>query len=111
MKDLINAHQEIASYLGDESSLHLLKELSSRHLNGEFYLPVIGQYSAGKSKFINTLLGMDYLPTKGTETTAIPTFIAYGEEEGAFIEHHNGSIWSIAPEALKSYRHTGMEWL
>ncbi|MNI15399.1 Bacterial dynamin-like protein [compost metagenome] len=111
MKELIRTYQEIASYLGEESSFHLLEGLVGRQQSGQFYLPVIGQYSAGKSRFINTLMGMNYLPTKGTETTAYPTFISYGGEDQAFIERMNGSILAIAPEELGSYQHTedGME--
>ncbi|CAH1221742.1 dynamin family protein [Paenibacillus sp. JJ-223] len=107
MKEMMRTHKEIASYLGDEGSLYLLDELERRRLRGEFYLPIVGQFSAGKSKFINALLDIHYLPTKGTEATAIPTFIAYGEEESAFIEYQNGSIVPIAPEGLASYQHTG----
>lgn len=107
MKELMSAYQEIASYLGDENSLYMLEDLAARQKSGEFYLPVIGQYSAGKSKLINTLLGMNHLPTRGTETTAFPTFIAYGEEEYAFVEYRDGSILPISPEDLEAYRHTG----
>lgn len=40
-----------------------------------------GSFSAGKSSFINSLLGKELLPNNVTPTTAIPTYLAYGKHE------------------------------
>ncbi|BCG47965.1 hypothetical protein GEOBRER4_n2823 [Citrifermentans bremense] len=41
---------------------------------------LVGAFSSGKSSLINTLIGENILPTALEETTALPTFIEYGEE-------------------------------
>lgn len=40
-----------------------------------------GGFSAGKSSFINSILKKNLLPNNVTPTTAIPTYLAYGNEE------------------------------
>ncbi len=45
-----------------------------------FTVAVGGMFSAGKSRFLNRLLGCDLLPTDTDPTTAIPTYITGGEE-------------------------------
>jgi GTPase SAR1 family protein len=106
MMDKIRVYKDIAAYLGEDSSLHLLEGLADRQQSGQFYLPVIGQFSAGKSSFINALFGINYLPTKGTEATAYPTFISYGEEDQGFIEKVDGTIWPIELKSLQEHQHT-----
>ncbi len=39
-----------------------------------------GGFSAGKSRFLNTLLGVDLLPESLEPTTAIPSYLAYSEQ-------------------------------
>ncbi|WP_419872345.1 dynamin family protein [Candidatus Pristimantibacillus sp. PTI5] len=106
MHDMIRGFKEIATYLGEDSSLHLLEGLAARQQSGQFYLPVIGQFSAGKSSFLNALFGINYLPTKGTEATAYPTFISHGEDDQSFIEKVDGTIWPIELKSLQEYQHT-----
>ena len=71
MNDKIQLYLEVANYLGDERNKSILEGLLSRRQKQVFYLPVVGQFSAGKSKLINTLLEQPLLPTKTTETTAL----------------------------------------
>lgn len=106
MIDTIRGYTDIADYLGEDSSSHLLEGLAARLQSGQFYLPVIGQFSAGKSSFLNALFGINYLPTKGTEATAYPTFISYGEEEQGFIEKVDGTLWPIELKALQEHQHS-----
>ncbi|ASM36479.1 dynamin family protein [Campylobacter sputorum] len=66
-----------------EPKLHPSSELCLRlnSLNALLYEPmqiaVIGQFSSGKSTFLNALLGFDILPTGVVPVTAKPTFIKY----------------------------------
>lgn len=55
---------------------------------------MMGQFSTGKSKFLNTLLGFDCLPVGTYETTDVPTYIGRGKD----------SVISYAKE--KEYSHT-----
>lgn len=56
-----------------------------------------GQFSAGKSRFLNTLIGFDCLPMGTYETTDVPTYLSIGED----------SVFSYADG--KEYRHTFAE--
>lgn len=53
-----------------------------------------GQFSAGKSRFLNTLIGFDCLPMGTYETTDVPTYLSIGED----------AVFSYADG--KEYRHT-----
>ncbi|OHY96321.1 hypothetical protein BI375_02070 [Vibrio rotiferianus] len=66
-----------------------LENLQSSMENKQFYLPVVGQFSAGKSHFINNLLGRDILPTLTTETTSFLTTIRFGEQDKLLIKLNN----------------------
>lgn len=55
-------------------NLALFPDLAKKTIVG-----VGGGFSAGKSRFLNTLLGIDLLPESLEPTTAIPSFITHGE--------------------------------
>lgn len=57
--------------------IHAVEE---RLHDDRYYLAVIGEFSAGKSTFINALLGQDLLPTSALRTTAAATRITHGPE-------------------------------
>lgn len=66
----MNSINEIESFLGiNETKLH-----------NDFYCVLTGQFSTGKSKFLNRLFGVDYLPVGTREMTATPTYIRKGED-------------------------------
>ena len=99
--NLLNEYFEIASELGNGSAISLLKDFINKTNNQRYELPLIGQFSAGKSATINHLLGRDLLPTKSIETTAFATFISYSESEYATLETIDGSIENISFEEIK----------
>ena len=82
--------QEIASFLGKDDEADGFKKLSEIVMHGELYLTFWGQFSAGKSKLINNIVGRDILPVKRTETTAVLTYIRYGDNEGCRIRYSDG---------------------
>lgn len=93
--DLLNKYSEVAEFINDSATKSLLG-IFERQLNErEFLLPFMGQFSAGKSKLINHILGRDILPTRRTETTAFPTYIQYGEEDVAILIHSDNSTEKI----------------
>lgn len=53
----------------------LQKKMSDRYL----YVAVIGEFSSGKSTFINALLGDDLLKTSALVATSVATKLCYGE--------------------------------
>ena len=54
-----------------------LKKLKNEYL----YLAVIGQFKRGKSSLINSLIGIDILPTAVLPLTSMITMIKFGEEQ------------------------------
>ncbi len=104
--NILNDYFEIATELGNDSAITLLKDFISRTSDQRYELPLIGQFSAGKSATINHLLGRDLLPTKSIETTAFATFISYSESEYATLETVDGSIENISFEEIKQLDNT-----
>lgn len=58
----------------------LIDRINIRRLDPNLYLAVIGNFSSGKSTFINALLRNNLLKTGDVATTAIATYIAYAPE-------------------------------
>jgi len=86
----------------------------------EFRITVVGEFSAGKSTFLNALIGKDILPHALTETTATVTYIRNVPSTHPDVDtikvHFNDSrresiIFNMKtdPEALKTYTTTQSE--
>lgn len=104
----IGKYKEAASFLNKEGDIALLETLAKRTENKEYYLPFIGQFSAGKSKMLNRIIGREVLPTKSIETTAFLTYIKYGIEDKAELCYVDGAKESISFEEIKrlDYKNT-----
>ena len=100
MKNLDN-YIDIASFLNDGILTMKYHNMKERLNNGKFLLPVVGQFSSGKSHFINNFLGEDILPVKVTEATAFLTYIEYSEEPFVMLFDKNGKSVSIEQSKLK----------
>ena len=53
---------------------------------------VVGEFSRGKSTFINTLLGSAILPSKVNPTTATINLITYGDESKMKVRYRSGEM-------------------
>ena len=58
-------------------------EQSIRQLDELFLLVIVGEFNAGKSAFINALVGVQIAPEGVTPTTAQINVLEYGESVGA----------------------------
>lgn len=56
------------------------KKMKSRLADEVFHLVVVGEFSRGKSTFVNALLGRQILPASKNPTTAIISKIIYGKK-------------------------------
>ena len=79
--ETLQRYKEVATFLSDDANGAVLDHLIACMEGKQYYLPFIGQFSAGKSKLINRLIGKEVLPTKSVETTAFFNYISYAEEE------------------------------
>ncbi|NRS87747.1 ABC-type ATPase involved in cell division [Flavobacterium sp. 7E] len=77
---LLNEIKEInnLSFLQADEFSHyrtILSKVKSNLLDSEFRITVVGEFSSGKSTFLNCLIGKDLLPKGAIETTATVTYI------------------------------------
>lgn len=61
-----------------------------QHIDKPMKVAIIGQFSSGKSTFLNALLGKEILPSGITPVTAKVCEITYGEEVALEIHYKNG---------------------
>jgi len=64
---------------------------------------IVGQFSSGKSTFLNALLSKDVLPTGITPVTSKVNFINYGEEYKLKVTYNNGSDEFYALDAISQF--------
>ena len=64
-----------------------------------------GKFSAGKSEFINSVLGRQELPTAQAPTTSVPTYIITGETENVSAYSTKGAHIALDPDAVKAISH------
>ena len=86
-------------------TIHKIKRLCNEPLN----LAIVGEFSTGKSSFINVLLGLDgLLPTSILPKTATITKLKYDEKFSVeIVENKDGNIIiekSDDKEILKKYQ-------
>lgn len=76
-------------------------------LNALFYEPlsvaVVGQFSSGKSSFLNAILGADILPTGVIPVTAKPTFIKYAPQAFLKALYDDGRQEYLSLDALGDF--------
>nr|QGT50313.1 ATP-binding protein [uncultured Helicobacter sp.] len=84
---IAKARYALAQSLGEENDT--LEKLS-QSINEPMKIAIIGQFSSGKSTFLNALLGEEILPSGITPVTAKVCQISYGEEKALEIHYKNG---------------------
>lgn len=82
--------------------LHVLQEQRQRMEGVEFKVAIVGEFSTGKSTFLNALLGERLLPSAVRPTTSIINRLRYGEP-GLQVVFHDGRQESISLDALRDY--------
>ena len=88
---------EIAVYYQDngmEKKVGIIDNLRQKLEENEFSIVVVGEFSAGKSTFLNALMGKNILPTFSGETTATINFLRHIEKnnnrEGGIVHYRDG---------------------
>jgi len=64
---------------------------------------ILGQFKAGKSSFVNNLIGRDVLPVGVIPVTTVITRLRFGERERAVISFYDGTTKHIPVSALDEY--------
>lgn len=90
-----------ARALADLESLRRL-ELVAAERARPVRIAIVGEFNAGKSTFVNALLGMDVAPTGILPTTAVPHVLKYGPDPIARVRLKGGGARTVAPDRLKA---------
>jgi rod shape-determining protein MreB len=91
----------------DSELARQLEGLKKRAASNEIVLTVLGEFSAGKTTFINRLLGTDILQTGLLPTTSVCTYIRYGKSAACEVSLKSGKVLSLSPEQVPQYSTDG----
>jgi Flp pilus assembly protein TadD/GTP-binding protein EngB required for normal cell division len=64
---------------------------------------VMGEFNAGKSSFVNALVGEEVAPTGVTPTTATVNVLRHGERAGARVQFHDGTTRELGPASVSPF--------
>lgn len=93
MLSVQNAFQQVKSIAREmhmSNAVHQMDDIIQRMTGDDFHLVIVGEFSRGKSTFVNALLGKRILPASKNPTTAIISKIIYGEKPAFRIHYKNG---------------------
>jgi len=72
-------------------------------LNSPLLVTVLGEFSSGKSTFINALLGEKLLPMKQRETTATITKLQFANRRRMVVQYKDGKVEDFPLDALSGH--------
>ena len=64
---------------------------------------ILGQFKAGKSSFINSIVGRNVLPIGVIPVTTVITRLQYGERERAIVTYFDGTTINVPLETLSEF--------
>lgn len=84
---------------------HLVGEVAraAANLDQPLLVTVMGEFSSGKSSFVNAFIGADVAPTGITPTTATINVVRYGRERGGRIQQRDGATLELGWDALMEH--------
>lgn len=101
MLDTLEKYKEVAQFLKEDTSRYNIDLMEEAIEEKKFLLSFVGQFSAGKSKLINNIIGKEVLPVHISETTQVVTFIKYGEEEHGIIAYKDLTTEEVTIDKIK----------
>ena len=84
---------------------HFYKLCVSPQLNHRFIIGIGGAFSAGKSSFLNGLLGQKLLSVEIDPTTSIPTYLVQGAKNRMTAILKSGEAQTLSAEQFKNLTH------
>jgi tetratricopeptide (TPR) repeat protein/GTPase SAR1 family protein len=84
---------------------HLVGDVAraAANLDQPLLVTVMGEFSSGKSSFVNAFIGAEVAPTGITPTTATINVVRYGRERGGRILGADGSTLELGWDALMAH--------
>ncbi len=86
-----------------ESSVSEINDLLSDLSKNRFSVAVVGEFSRGKSSFINRMFNRDFLPVANSPTTAMLTRIRYNPTDSLIITDQSGKNRKELPLSEESW--------
>lgn len=99
--DLLSISIKSFSMMSLEKQLDVAKTLLAE--NPPIDVAVLGQFKAGKSSFLNSLIGREVLPVGAIPVTTAVTRLQYGAAERALIRHFNGHVTEASLADIADY--------
>ncbi|REK76085.1 dynamin family protein [Paenibacillus paeoniae] len=98
----------LAAHLDVRQDVQELQQLRNNLALGRFEIVVVGEFSTGKSTFINALIGRKVLPSKAQPTTATINYIRHVNEnphgvEEAIVFFEDGRSERVPSQQLEQY--------
>ena len=84
-------------------SLSSIDQVARRMREHRFTVAVVGEFKTGKSTFVNSLLGVDVLPTDVVPATATLNRMTYGLESSIDVVYKDGHRQAIGFDKLKEF--------
>ncbi|MBQ8568343.1 MAG: dynamin family protein [Oscillospiraceae bacterium] len=91
----LNELSEISARYNSDSDTKAFSDRISEINSFMVTTPIIGEFSAGKSSMINSMLGCKLLSTNIRPETAVPTEIYYGNNRVTEYRQGNTSVYSV----------------
>ncbi|WP_393965998.1 dynamin family protein [Exiguobacterium sp. S22-S28] len=102
---LLNRSIEYFKGIGEEEKVASFNQFSTDLQNGDFSIVIVGEFSAGKSTFLNAVMGDRYLPSFTSETTATINYLKHTSkspnDHTLQIDYKNPSMSTKYGEATK----------
>ncbi len=96
--------EAICERFGIESLKTQLSALADAHRDsGVVDVAVLGQFKAGKSSFLNAIIGADVMPVDVLPATAVITRIGYGPADRVVVRRLSGVVEEVAPARLAAF--------
>jgi tetratricopeptide (TPR) repeat protein/GTP-binding protein EngB required for normal cell division len=96
LERLVASRRDLASLAGDVAR-------AAADLDSPLLVTVMGEFSSGKSSFVNAFIGHDVAPTGITPTTATINVVRYGREQAGRVVGRDGRVTELPWDALVAY--------
>lgn len=103
MNGLLNSVKECSENLNILSLKENIVSLENFVANNNIDIVILGQFKAGKSSFINHLIGKEILPTGVIPVTSVITRLQFGETEKAIVSDLNTNKTELAINLIDEF--------
>src|SRR5690606_6782323 len=93
LERVVVSRRELGHFVGETAR-------AAANLDQPLLVTVMGEFSSGKSTFVNAFIGADVAPTGITPTTATINVVRYGRERGGRIIAPDGSVRELGWDDL-----------